>query len=116
MRTLTRDAAGELAAAACTDFAAIANIGKIGGPDARIEVEELVSRPWASITFSGARHMLWLRIDGPGAAAAADRFLDGLGEREFPMRGHLLADIVAASDERTADAVRLRIEALTVEV
>ena len=76
----------------------------------------LTSRPWASITFSGERHRLTLCLPGPGAEAAADAFLDGLGEREFALRGHILADIEAAAVEHESDGqVRLTLEALTVE-
>ena len=78
--------------------------------------EALTSRPWASITFSGERHRLILCLPGPGAVAAADTFLDGLEERDFALRGHILADIEATGSEREADGqVRLTLEALTVE-
>jgi hypothetical protein len=78
-------------------------------------VEEPVSRSWASITFSGERHRLRLSLGGAGAAAAGDAFLDGLAEREFALRGHILADIALVGDEREGDTVRLTLEALTVE-
>ena len=78
-------------------------------------VEELESRSWASITFSGERHRLRLRLEGECAAAAADEFLDGLAEREFDLPGHVLADIALVSDEREEAQVRLTLEALTVE-
>ena len=77
--------------------------------------EEIASRPWASATFSGARHRLRLRIEGEGAQAAADAFLDGLAEREFELAGHIVADIGLVEDLR-GDGVRLTLEALTVEV
>lgn len=80
-----------------------------------VHVEERVSRRWASITFSGERHRLRLRLRGPDAAAAADAFVDGLSEREFNLRGHILADIFLVEDRREDDAVRLTLEALTVE-
>ena len=86
---------------------------ELGAP---VAFESLVSRPWASITFSGERHRLTLCLPGPGAAAAADTFLDGLGERDFALRGHILADIEATGVQRDADGqVRLTLEALTVE-
>ena len=78
--------------------------------------DSVASRPWASITFAGERHCLVLRLPGPGAQAALDAFLDGLEERDFPMRGHILADIEAAGIEREAEGqIRLTLEALTVE-
>jgi hypothetical protein len=80
-----------------------------------IAIEAPVSRRWASVTFSGERHRLRVYLGGAGAAAAADAFLDGLDEREFALRGHILADIALVGDEREGDAVRLTLEALTVE-
>ena len=79
------------------------------------KVGEIASAPWASITYSGERHRLKLAFAGPDAAAAADAFLDGLGEREVPLRGHILIDIACVADERGEDGVRLTLEALTVE-
>lgn len=83
---------------------------------APVVFESLTSRPWASITFSGERHRLVLCVPGPGAQAAVDAFLDGLEDREFALRGHVLADIEAAGVERDSDGqIRLTLEALTVE-
>ena len=84
------------------------------GPCGRVSVEEVRSRSWASITFSGARHDLSLRIEGEGAEAAAERFLGTLDAAEFPLDGHVLADISLVSQERRPGCVRLRLEALTV--
>ena len=86
------------------------------GLGAPVTFESVASRPWASITFSGERHRLALCLPGPGAQAAVDTFLDGLEDREFGLRGHVLADIEAAGIQRDADGqIRLRLEALTVE-
>ena len=73
------------------------------------------SRPWASVTFTGERHRLTLKLAGPEAEAAADSFLTGLGERDFPLRGHILIEIACVGDSRGEDEVRLTLEALTVE-
>jgi hypothetical protein len=106
MRRLKHDPGRELTRALCAAFS--------GRP---ATVEELSSRGWASITFTGARHELTLRLEGGGADAAADGFLAGLTEREFALRGHILADIALLADERRdgGELVRLRLEALTVE-
>ncbi len=85
----------------------------LGAP---VTFEPVASRPWASITFSGERHRLSLCLPGPGAQAAVDAFLDGLEDREFALRGHILADIEATGVERdTEGQIRLTLEALTVE-
>jgi len=102
----TIDAASALLRAISAQFAGL-DIG----------VEEIRSRSWASVTFTGARHEAAIRIEGQGAKAAADRFLDGLGDAEFNLKQHILADIALISDERRddEDAVLLQLEALTVE-
>ena len=88
---------------------------ELAGGGVEVAVEAVASRPWASATFAGERHVLRLRVGGTGAAAAVDRFLDGLGEREFELRGHILADIAAVSRRSGGDGERLELEALTVE-
>ena len=88
----------------------------LAGFSGTVAIEEPIGRPWASVTFSGARHSLALSLQGTGAGAAADAFLDGLAEREFALRGHILADIVLVGDRRRSHGkdVRLVLEALTV--
>jgi len=104
---MTADAGAELEKAIRAAFATLAGT---------LRVEERVSRPWASITFSGERHRLRLGLGGgAGATAAADAFLDGLSEREFNLRGHILADIALLEERREGDSLSLTLEALTVE-
>ncbi len=88
---------------------------RFAGLDLRLE--EIRSRSWASVTFTGARHEAAIRIEGVGARAAVDRFLDGLEAAEFRLKQHILADIALVSDERRdgEDAVLLQLESLTVE-
>jgi hypothetical protein len=78
--------------------------------------EEIRSRSWASLTFTGARHEIALRLEGEGADEAADRFCANLGAAEFDLKGHLLADIALVKREAAREGgVRIRLEALTVE-
>jgi hypothetical protein len=82
-------------------------------------LEEARSRSWASATFTGTRHRIAFRLEGANASAAADALLNGIEEREFALRGHILADIalVARTGGEDADRpfVRIALEALTVE-
>jgi hypothetical protein len=78
-------------------------------------LEEIRSRRWASVTFRGARHELVFRLEGEGAEEAAGRFLSSLHARDFPLRGHLLADVSLVAEERRPGCARIRLEALTVE-
>ncbi len=80
-----------------------------------VNFERVHSREWASITFSGARHEVTVRLAGEGSEAAADRFAAGLDETEFRLRGHILADIALVARAPAGDGVRLSLEALTVE-
>ena len=76
---------------------------------------EVASTPWASGTFSGSRHRIEMRINGLTANETARCFADGLEERDFPLSGHILADINLVEIELGVDQVRIVIEALTVE-
>ncbi|HEU0097804.1 MAG TPA: hypothetical protein VFQ67_03425 [Allosphingosinicella sp.] len=78
-------------------------------------LEEIRSRRWASVTFQGARHELAFRLEGEGAEAEAGRFLSGLDPRNFALRGHLVADVSLAAQERRPGFARIRLDALTVE-
>lgn len=108
MPAVKEDAATELLRALGASFASFAGT---------FRVAELVSRGWASVTFTGARHRVAFVLEGNGAAAAADGFLADLGEAEFDLCGHILADIARVGEERSAmgDRVALTLEALTVE-
>jgi len=67
---------------------------------------------WASATFTGARHTLWLVA---GAGPALDRWLTDLPEADLPLRESLVADLAVANVARTGDQARITLEALTVE-
>ncbi len=64
--------------------------------------------PWASMTLTGARHRIALRLAG---AAEAGRLAAMLPEHDFALPGHLVADIGAVAAEGDC----LRFDALTLE-
>lgn len=68
--------------------------------------------PWASVTFNGARHRF--TVTAP-ASASLDRWLAGLPEAEFRLRGHLVADLVVADQSHPGEQVEVVLEILTVE-
>lgn len=74
------------------------------------KIETIRSHGWASATFSGIRHELRFRLSGLSGCAV----LDELGEREFPLPGHILVDIAAAETGRDGHDLLVSIEALTV--
>lgn len=77
-----------------------------------VRVVEADLARWASVTFTGARHMLTLAAP---ASAAAERWIAALPEAEFALRGHLVADLSVEAVRRDADTVRIMLEILTVE-
>jgi hypothetical protein len=81
----------------------------------RFVIEEVRSRSWASVTFSGARHELSFRLEGEGAEAAAAHFAARLEAAEFSLPGHVVADVALVQDERRPGVARIKLEALTVE-
>ena len=108
MQPLTNDATTALLRAIHVNFSNFAT-------GCALHVEAIRGRPWASVTFSGARHELDLRLTGPSAEQAAARLTSCLDSAEFKLRGHFVADIALVSKEAAEDGVRLRLEALTVE-
>ena len=82
----------------------------------RILLTQFRSVDWNSLTFSGERHLIDLRIPGPAAQDVAGRLTGGLDDAEFAIPGQIVADItVAGSPVRSADgSLSIKIEALTV--
>lgn len=84
----------------------------------RILLSEVRSTDWQSLTFTGERHRLSLRLTGPGSEALFTKLTDGIEEAEFSLAGHIVADIRA---ERRNDGdgdgerpIDVAIEALTI--
>lgn len=73
------------------------------------------STEWHSLTFTGERHEIALRIPAP-AEAVVERLLAGLADAEFAIPGQIVADIGLTGEmSRHADgAISLAIEALTI--
>ena len=85
------------------------------GPD-RILLTEVQSVDWRSLTFSGERHQIHLRVPGPDAREIVERMCDNLEDAEFSIPGLFVADIaVLGTPRRALDAsISLTIEALTI--
>lgn len=77
-----------------------------------VTVLQCQTKPWASVTFAGARHRLTIEAR---ATAGFDRWLAALPDAEFALRGHLVADLVVESIEHCDGRARVTIEVLTVE-
>jgi hypothetical protein len=106
----------------------IAQLMEMAGPNASVIGSS--SRPWASATFLGAQHRVILRFGGDHAHSAATDFAERIGEAEFHIAGHIVADAcVDGMDHEAAqpdagsapppaeqgDRLLLRISVLTIE-
>ena len=85
-------------------------------------IESIGSAPWASATFVGQTHWVEVRLEGHADAVAATcaRLTTQLGEAEFDVAGHIVADIAVEAGLPITDAsgtavCNLRLEILTVE-
>lgn len=68
-------------------------IARADVPRDRILLSDWVSTDWQSLTFTGQRHAMSLRIAPPDAAAVVDRMIDNLADTEFSIPGHLVIDV-----------------------
>jgi hypothetical protein len=91
-------------------------IARAGVTRERVLLTDAQSIDWRSLTFSGERHLIELRVPGPGSRQIVERMCDELEEAEFSIPGTVVADIgVAGAPTRTLDgSICLTIEALTV--
>lgn len=85
-------------------------------------LEDFDSEPWASLTFSGMRHHLLFRLEGPEDAVESvrGRLADRLREGDLKIAGHFLADseltqVSGAYREVGRISLCLRLRALTIE-
>jgi hypothetical protein len=82
----------------------------------RILLTDAYSVDWQSLTFTGERHQITLRVTGLDSAKVAERMCAGLEDAEFSIPGLIVADLtLLRSPERAPDgSTELMIEALTV--
>jgi hypothetical protein len=85
-------------------------------PRDRILLTDAHSIDWQSLTFTGERHHIGLRVTGPGSRDAVHRMCAGLDDAEFSIPGLLVADIgLSGTPAQTIDgSTELTIEALTI--
>jgi len=93
-----------------------AMIARSGVPRDRILLIDVQSVDWQSLTFTGERHSIELRVSAPHSETIVKRMCADLEDAEFSIPGVIVADIcVAGSPSRSADgSTHLTIEALTV--
>jgi hypothetical protein len=84
------------------------------------EITSSSSRRWSSATFTGARHGVTLQLAGANARDRAHRLAESLPDAEFPLAGHIVADISVESQayrrgEDGEGVAQLDLAVLTVE-
>ena len=91
-------------------------IGRAGANRDRILLTGIQSCDWQSLTLTGERHNISLRVSGPGAYAIVHSLITGLEDAEFSIPGQIVADITATLDPivEADDSIALSIEALTI--
>lgn len=95
--------------------AILRHVAAIAAPlGARLVIEELRSRDWASLTLVGARHELDVRLDGPGAAAAMAAVAERLPGEAISISGQILAEAVVEPGTADDEGVAMTICALVI--
>ena len=91
-------------------------IARAGIPRDRILLTDVQSIDWQSLTFTGERHHIALRVPGPRPGELVERMCAGLPDAEFSIPGILVADIgVVGTPTHALDgSIELTIEALTI--
>jgi hypothetical protein len=92
-------------------------VARAGEPCAVIRT---ASRPWASALFQGRRHEVTMTLVGADAAGRLAAMAEGIGETEWSLQGHFVADITADTQQVVTgpDGVpvaTLELSALTIE-
>ena len=81
----------------------------------RILLSEISSREWQSLTFTGERHVIRLRVVGAQPEITARLLTSGIEDAEFAIPGQIVADIASTDAVRDSEgALVLTIEALTI--
>jgi len=91
-------------------------IGRAGVSRDRILLTDVSSSDWRSLTFTGERHQIELRVAGPHSSAVVARMCHGLENAEFSIPGVIVADIAPADSPASSPdgSPIITIEALTI--
>lgn len=91
-------------------------IGRSGALRDRILLSDIQSVDWQSLTFTGQRHQIELRVTAPDSRLIVDRMCAGLQDAEFSIPGVIVADIGVAGEIKSGfdRSTTVTIEALTI--
>jgi hypothetical protein len=82
-------------------------------PGAKLALHQ--RQEWHSLTFTGERHVIQLRLETADARRQAERFAAALPEVEFTLPRRFVADILVSRIVETAGGVEITVEALVLE-
>jgi hypothetical protein len=88
-------------------------VNMLSPAEARIMSSTMV--PWASITFTGARHRYVMLVSGDKAIGAVRHMERNIGNAEFEIRNQLVADVSISAPACDTALMQIEIEAITVE-
>ena len=82
----------------------------------RILLSDIESVDWQSLTLTGERHHILLRVSPPDSEKIAERLASGLEDAEFAIPGQIVADITVIGAPRTecVGSTTVEFEALTM--
>jgi len=83
-----------------------------GATGVAIEIVEQDDRPWASLTFTGARHRITLAAD---ACPKFDAWLAAIGTAALTMRGHVAGEPDLVATHRIGTRHHATLDVVTVE-
>ena len=90
-------------------------LARAGLEQDRMFLSKFRSIDWQSLTFTGERHEIGLRLRGPDAGDALARLRDGLADAEWALHGHVVADILIVATTTASDgSIDVDLEALTL--
>src|ERR1700712_818083 len=78
----------------------LAAVTQLAGAEA--ELLRHTERAWASITFSGTRHLIVLAFAGAKAVPAGEQFIAALPDHEFTIPRQLVADATVIGVEHSS--------------
>ncbi len=91
------------------------------GAEPALVVEGFESEPWASLTFTGSKHVIELRLSGEREEIrrVVERLRCELADMDLGLAGHFLADAgitetACSVDKSGRTCLGLRLEALTI--
>jgi len=93
----------------------LAALLRLAGGEEAASCRSARSVPWMSNIYSGARHCFTLWLTGPDAPSRAAALTRDVGDIEFALPGHIVADILVDGRCDGAEGSELIVEALTIE-